>query len=74
MLAGFYAALMTMCSPLSRIHMDGRAYLRHRDCLRLPSEGVMHIDLILMIVLAALAVWTEVDKLTKRRRQPQLTQ
>jgi hypothetical protein len=54
--------------------MDGRAYLRHRDCLRLPSEGVMHIDLILMIVLAALAVWTEVDKLTKRRRQPQLTQ
>jgi hypothetical protein len=34
----------------------------------------MHIDLILMIVLAALAVWTEVDKLTKRRRQPQSTQ
>ena len=34
----------------------------------------MHIDLILMIVLAALTVWTEVDKLTKRRRQPQLTQ
>ena len=34
----------------------------------------MHIDLILMIVLAALAVWTEVDKLIKRRRQPQPTQ
>jgi hypothetical protein len=34
----------------------------------------VHIDLILLIVLAALAVWTEVDKLTKRRRQPRLTQ
>ncbi len=32
-------------------------------------EGVMHVDVVLMIVLAALAVWTEVDKLRKRPRE-----
>ena len=30
----------------------------------------MHLDIILLVVLAALAVWTEVDKL-RRRRMPQ---
>jgi hypothetical protein len=29
----------------------------------------MHLDIILLVVLAALAVWTEVDKL-RRRRMP----
>ena len=27
----------------------------------------MHLDIILLVVLAALAVWTEVDKLRSRR-------
>jgi hypothetical protein len=31
----------------------------------------MHLDIIVLVVLAALAVWTEVDKLW-RRRMPQL--
>jgi len=30
----------------------------------------MHLDIILLAVLAAVAVWTEVDKL-RRRRVPQ---
>jgi hypothetical protein len=30
----------------------------------------MHLDIILLVVLAAIAVWTEVDKL-KSRRMPQ---
>jgi hypothetical protein len=31
------------------------------------GEGVMHLDIVLLVVLAALAVWTEVDKLWRRR-------
>jgi hypothetical protein len=31
----------------------------------------MHLDIVLLVVLAALAVWTEVDKL-RSRRMPQL--
>jgi hypothetical protein len=28
----------------------------------------MHLDIILLVVLAAVAVWTEVDKLRSRRK------
>jgi hypothetical protein len=31
------------------------------------GESVMHLDIILLMVLAGLAVWTEVDK---RKRMP----
>ena len=31
------------------------------------GEGVMQLDIILLVGLAALAVWTEVDKLRRRR-------
>jgi hypothetical protein len=34
------------------------------------GESIMHPDIVLLVVLAALAVWTEVDKLW-RRRMPQ---
>jgi hypothetical protein len=31
------------------------------------GETIMHLDIVLLMVLAALAVWTEVNKLWKRR-------
>ena len=31
------------------------------------GESVMHLDMILLVVLAAVAIWTEVDKLRSRR-------
>ena len=30
-------------------------------------EALVHLDIMLLIVLAALAVWTELDKLRKRK-------
>jgi len=32
------------------------------------GEAALHLDLILLIALATLAVWTEVDKLRKQRK------
>ena len=35
------------------------------------GESVMHLDIILLVVLAALAAWTEIDKL-RMRKTPRL--
>jgi hypothetical protein len=32
------------------------------------EETALHLDLMLLLILAALAIWTEVDKLKARRR------
>jgi hypothetical protein len=34
-----------------------------------PSEEIaLHLDLILLLILTALAIWTEIDKLRAKRR------
>jgi hypothetical protein len=48
--------------------LTGPSFLCRND--REYGESIMHPDIVLLVVLAALAVWTEVDKLW-RRRKPQ---
>ena len=63
MLAVAKCRLMAMLrSALARIHRAFFLSWKHREY----GETTMHLDIILLVVLTALAVWTEVDKLWRR--------
>jgi len=52
-----------------KVVWTGRFSIAEGSCWKY-GESVMHLDIILLVVLTALAVWTEVDKL-RRRKMPQ---
>jgi hypothetical protein len=47
-----------------------RAFFSSRNLAGRLRRDIMHLDIILLVVLAAIAVWTEADKLW-RRKMPQ---
>jgi hypothetical protein len=50
--------------------LTGPSFYRRKNLSGHLRRDIMHLDIILLVILAAIAVWTEADK-PWRRRMPQ---